>query len=273
MLIGISTGLQHESPTQWAQQMVELGCGSVVFPIDYTASDKTIFSYVEAAKAYQLVIAEVGIWRNPLATDPVLRKEARERSVGQLQLAEAIGAKCCVNIAGTMGGPIWDGGYPENYNQETWKRTVEYTQQLIDTVKPVKTAYCLEPMPWMIPDGPDQYLKLMQEIDRDCFKVHMDLVNMISSPQRYFFADDFMQECFDKLGPYICSCHLKDIRLREELTFQLEEVACGQGSLNIEKYIALANQYNPQMPMIVEHLDTDEEYRRSMNYLKQRLGL
>lgn len=272
MLIGISTALQHTSPIQWAEQMAELGCKSVVFPVDYTASDKEIQAYVQAAKEYGLLIAEVGIWRNPLAMDVSRRQEARERSAGQLRLAEAIGAKCCVNVAGTMGGPVWDGGYPENYSKETWAATVEYTQELIDEVKPVKTSYCLEPMPWMIPDGPDECLKLIEEVDRECFKVHLDFVNMINTPHRYFFADEFMQECFDKLGKYICSCHLKDIRLRPEFTFQLEEVACGQGSLHIEKYITLANQYNLDMPIIVEHLNTDGEYRESMVYLKNRLS-
>lgn len=149
MLIGISSSLQHDSPAQWAEQMVELGCRSVVFPVDYTASEHTINSYVEAAKAFQLEIAEVGIWRNPLASDAKERQEARERSVEQLRLADAIGAKCCVNIAGAVGGSRWDGGCRENFSQDAWARTVEYSQELIDTVNPTKTAYCLESMPYL----------------------------------------------------------------------------------------------------------------------------
>lgn len=272
MLLGISSALEHKDPQQWAKQMVEIGCKSVVFPVDYTAPDKTIADYVDAARQNDLVIAEVGIWRNPLSLDETQRKEARERSMGQLRLAEEIGAKCCVNIAGTVGGPIWDGGYRENFSQKTWDATVAYVQQLMDAVKPKKTAYCLEAMPWMIPSGPDECLKLIEDVDRENFTVHLDLVNMITSPQRYFFADEFMQECFDKLGHLISSCHLKDIQLLQPYTFQLKEVACGEGTLPIEKYMTLVNEYNPQMPVIVEHLDTDEEYRNSMAYLKKRLG-
>lgn len=48
------------------------------------------------------------------------------------------------------------------------------------------------------------------------FGVHLDAVNMITSPRRYFFNDEFLEECFRKLGGAICSCHLKDIRLKEE---------------------------------------------------------
>ena len=30
---------------------------------------------------------------------------------------------------------------------------------------------------------------------------------------------------------------------------------------------------NPQMPMIIEHLTTDEEYAASVRYVQERLGL
>ena len=73
------------------------------------------------------------------------------------------------------------------------------------------------------------------------------------------------------MGKEICSCHLKDIRLKTEYTFQLEETYCGNGSLNIEKYASLINQYNRDMPLIIEHLKTDEEYISSLNYVKERL--
>lgn len=271
MRIGLSSPLRHETPQEWAAQMVELGCKAIVFPLDYTAPENLIADYVDAAKMHDLTIAEVGIWRNVFAIDRNEREEARKRAVGQLRLADQIGAECCVNVAGTFGGPVWDGGYKENYSREAWDLIVSYTQGLLDEVKPVRTKYSIEPMPWMYPTSPDECLKLLSEVDRQAFGIHLDVVNMINTPERYFFSDDFIQECFDKLGSLVCSCHLKDIRLREELTFQLEETFCGNGTLNIEKYISLMNQYNPDMPVIIEHLNTDEEYRDSLQYVKERL--
>lgn len=272
MRIGLSSSLAHENPEQWAVQMHELGCRSVVFPVDYTEPDHVIADYVAAANRYDLLIAEAGIWRNVFATNAAEREEARKRAEGQLRLADEIGAKCCVNVTGTWGGPVWDGGYRENFTRECWDAVVSYTRELIDTVKPVRTRYCAEPMPWMIPTSPDEYKELVNDVDREAFGIHMDVVNMINCPQRYFYSDDFLQECFDKLGPYICSCHLKDIRLNQELTFQLEETFCGNGTLNLEKYITLIDLYNKEMPVIIEHLETDEAYRASLKYIQQRLG-
>lgn len=56
------------------------------------------------------------------------REEAREYARRQLRLADEIGAVCCVNVAGTFGGPIWDGGYPENFSTEAWSELVSYTK-------------------------------------------------------------------------------------------------------------------------------------------------
>lgn len=92
-------------------------------------------------------------------------------------------------------------------------------QKLIDEVRPHRVKYSIEPMPWMYPTGPDEYLRLEKDINREEFGIHFDFVNMINSPQRYFHINEFMQECFDKIGDRILSCHLKDIRLKKRIDF------------------------------------------------------
>ncbi len=154
MRIGLSSALQHQTAKEWAANQKELGCRAVVFPVDYTAPEKVIAEYVDAARENDLLIAEVGIWRNVFALNKEERALARERAIGQLRLADEIKAKCCVNVAGTYGGPVWDGGYKENFSQKCWDLTVEYTQQLLDEVKPKYTEYSIEPMPAMYPTSP-----------------------------------------------------------------------------------------------------------------------
>ena len=90
---------------------------------------------------------------------------------------------------------------------------------------------------------------------------------MINCPERYFFSDNFLKECFDLLGQHIVSCHLKDIRLLDDFTFQLRECACGEGTFNFVKYMQLATELNPDMPMIIEHLKNDNEYEESISYV------
>ena len=271
MILGISSPLQHVSPEDWAAKHQALGLGAVVFPANCEDGPETVRAYKQAADAAGLCIAEVGVWRNTLAADPEERRKWISYAIRQLEMADEIGALCCVNVVGTPYGPRWDGGYRDNFSDELWEMAVRMIREIIDGARPRRTKYCIEPMPWMIPGSPDGCLRLLEAVDRPAFAAHLDVVNMITTPRRYFYNDEFLEECFFKLRGTICSCHLKDIRLREEYTFQLEECACGEGILDLERYARLATAENPRMPMIIEHLHSDEEYLASIRYVQERL--
>jgi sugar phosphate isomerase/epimerase len=267
MRLGISGNLKHVSAEEWAEKLRDLGCGAVVFPCDHHTEETKIEAYVQACRDYDLVIAEVGAWCSPLHVNSQERAKNLRYCQEQLRLAERIGAKCCVNIAGSC-GEIWDGGYAENYSEATYQRIVETVREIIDAVNPARTCYTLEPMPWMVPDGPESYLQLLKDVNRSGFAVHLDIVNMISCPDRYFFNTRFIEKCFHLLGPFIKSCHVKDVRLEHFLTFNLKEVACGQGALDIVRYMQLADAANPDIPFIIEHLNTEEEYIAAVRYIR-----
>lgn len=271
MYLGISSSLQHSSPEEWAAKHKALGLETVNFPVTCDDGEDVFMAYKKAADEVGLTIAEVGVWRNTLAADSVERQQWIDYAVRQLRMADAIGATCCVNVVGTPYGPRWDGGYRENFSRELWDMAVKMIRLIIDTARPKYTKFSIESMPWMIPSSPDEYLHLIEDVDRTEFGTHLDVVNMITTPQRYFYNDEFLRECFEKLHGTIVSCHLKDILLKQEYTFQLQECACGEGTLDINLYAQLANAENPNMPMIIEHLTTDKEYVASVQYVRERL--
>lgn len=273
MRLGLSSPLKHENPKQWAKLHKSLGCGCVNFPLNCYADKNLIKAYADAANEAGLVIAEVGIWNNMLDADPEKRKSAIDYNIRQLILADEIGAVCAVNVAGTPHGPRWDGGYRENFSDETFDMIVETVQYILKQANPKKAHFSIESMPWMVPTGPQEYLKLIERVNHPNFSAHLDIVNMITSPERYFFNDKFLQECFTLLKGKICSCHLKDIHLKGEFTFQLQECALGEGELDLELFASLADAESPDMPMIIEHLHTDEQYLNSLRYLQNRLKL
>ena len=243
-----------------------MGLSSVVFPCSYDAKISVIDAYVKVCKDYDLTIAEVGAWKNLMASDETERKENFMFCKNQLELAEYIEANCCVNISGAK-GKIWDGGYKDNYSDETYSEIVETVQKLIDSVNPQKTFYTLEPMPWMHPDSPEDYLKMLKDIDREAFGVHLDIVNMISDPQKYLFNEQFTNEAISLLGEHIKSCHIKDVLLENHLTVSLKEVPCGEGGINLKNYIKQIDRLNRDMPVIIEHLQIEEEYVKAIKYI------
>ena len=76
----------------------------------------------------------------------------------------------------------------------------------------------------------------------------------------------------DLLGDKIRSCHIKDVHLKEENTFQLKECAPGKGEFPLRYYVEKMNSLDADMPVILEHLNTDEEYIKYMAYLKEVLN-
>ncbi len=271
MRLGTSSPLKHTSPEDWAENQIRLGCTTVVFPVQSNEPEDKIIAYKEAADKAGLSIAEVGIWRNALSMDDAEKKENMDYCVEQLRLADFLHARCAVNVAGAF-GPKWDGGYKENFTDEAWKKTVSMVQEIIDRANPQNTFFTLEPMPWMIPTGPKEYLRLIELVDRDRFAVHMDIINMISSAERYFNPEEFVDECVATLGNRIKSCHIKDVHLDERYTLRLEECGPGDGEFPLRHYVERINELDPDMPVILEHLNTDEEYIKYMGYLKEELN-
>ncbi len=270
MRLGISSALKHDSPEQWAQRQVALGCRAVVFPLGSDAPQEQVDAYKKAADEHDLLIAEVGIWRNALAQDAQERAKQRDYCVAQLRLADYLGARCAVNVAGAFGSR-WDGGYRANFTDEAWKETVRMVQEIIDRADVKRSYFTLEPMPWMIPTGPKDYLRLIEDVDRDRFAVHLDIINMVNAADRYFFADEFIEECAELLGKQIRSCHIKDVHLKQEYTLQLEECPPGKGEFPLRHYVSRMNELDADMPVILEHLNSDEEYLQYFAYLKGAL--
>lgn len=272
MRLGINASLSHSSPEEWGQKMRELGCRSVVFPVNYQASAGLIDAYVQAARENDLVIAEVGVWCSPVSEDRAAGELALEKCREQLKLADYVEARCCVNVTGAA-GERWDLGYPENFSQAHYEKVVDSIRRIIDSVNPQKTFYTIEPMPWMIPTGPKEYERLIRDVDRPAFGVHMDIANWICSHKRYFGQEKFMDKVFRRLGGSIRSCHLKDVKLLTDYTFQIKEVPCGKGELNLEYYVNKINEVDQRMPVLIEHLHSEQEYIDSLKYIQGRRSL
>lgn len=255
------------SPEEWAEAALEAGYSAVYFPVDYTADQALIDGYKDASRAADLVICEIGVWNNTLDPDPVRREAAIDRAIKQLELAEYVEANCCVNIAGSY-SEQWDGPHKKNLTAEAFDEIVLTTQCIIDAVKPVKTAYSLEPMPWMYPHTADSYVDLIQAIDREGFTAHLDPVNVITSPELYYRNGEVIEEWFSKLGKSIRSCHAKDIKLSGKLTVHLDEVRPGLGELDYETYLRCMTTLDDRACMMLEHMTEEIDYIEATKYIK-----
>jgi sugar phosphate isomerase/epimerase len=257
----------YKDPLEWIKAVSAKGYSAAYCPVPTGADELLVKAYEKAAWEANIIISEVGAWSNPLSKDEKERNEAIKKCKDSLALADLIGAGCCVNISGSR-GEIWDGPHPENMSRETFEMIVQITRDIIDEVKPKRTFFTLETMPWALPDSPDSYLELLKAIDRKQMGVHLDPVNMINSPGRFYSNGLFIKECFSKLGPFIKNCHAKDILLDSKLTVHLDEVLLGTGGLDYKVFLTELSRLN-NVPLMLEHLQTSGEYdQAAMNVRK-----
>jgi sugar phosphate isomerase/epimerase len=121
----------------------------------------------------------------------------------------------------------------------------------------------------MYPHTAESYLALIEAIDRERFGAHVDMVNVINSPQRYYDNAALIRTWFETLGPHIRSCHAKDTKLSTQLTTHLDEVRPGLGNLNYRVLLQEIDKLDPDMPLMIEHLHTAADYQKSTAYIRQ----
>jgi sugar phosphate isomerase/epimerase len=255
------------TPQKWIEAVQRAGYRAAYWPHGLGQPDDEAQAYADAARAADIVIAEVGAWSNPIDADESKRRAALEKCKASLALADRVGALCCVNITGSRGAQ-WDGPHPLNLSPETFDMIVECTRDIIDAVRPTRTFYTLETMPWMYPDSAQSYARLIQAIDRPQCAVHLDPVNLICSPQRFFGNAALLRECFATLGPLIKGCHAKDIALDARLTVHLDEVRPGLGGLDYRVFLSEMHKLHPDTPLMLEHLPTPDDYAQAAAHVR-----
>lgn len=259
-----------EGPEDWAAEVRRLGYAAADCPLQPDADDATVAAYVKAAAAADVVIAEVGAWSNPISPDEVTRKAALDKCKKSLALAERVGAVCCVNIAGSRDAKVNNAPHVLNFTPETFEMIVASIREIIDAVKPRRTFYTLETKPIIFPDSAETYLDLIKAVDRKAFAAHLDPINMVSSARRYYFFADFIAETVAKLGPYIKSCHVKDLTLKatSREILHLDETQPGKGGLDLGAYIREVGKLGANLPFVMEHLDTPEQFAEASEHLR-----
>ena len=268
MRLGGPTFGDVSDPGAWAALVRTSGYGAAYAPCSPDADDATISGYRKAARDHDVVIAEVRAWSNPISTSEPERKAAENKCTAALAHAERLGAVCTVNIAGSRSPDRWDGPHPDNLTRGTFDLVVESVRRIIDAVKPSRTFYTLETMPWVFPDSADSYLDLVRAIDRPAFGVHFDPVNLVNCPRRLFDTGAMIREFCEKLGPWIKSIHAKDVTCDNRLTFHVDECRPGQGVLDHGALLRCAERLGPDIPVLLEHLPNEEEYRLAAAHIR-----
>jgi len=268
MRLGGPIFLKSDDPAELAQEHRRLGYRAAYAPkVEANETDR-IKAIIKEFGARDVVLAEVGGWCNMLDPDPEKRRKNLAHVQDRLAVSELLGARNCVNIAGSYNPHYWCGPDPKNITEEFIDATVENCRHVIDAVKPTRTKFSIEMMPFNFPTGPDDYLKLIKRVDRKGFGVHLDVCNVMNSPERMYHNSEVIDECFRKLRPWIVSCHAKDLAWEDYVQVSLREVIPGRGHIDYKAYLRGLSGLPVDAPLMLEHLKTPEEYDEGRHHIQ-----
>jgi sugar phosphate isomerase/epimerase len=72
----------------------------------------------------------------------------------------------------------------------------------------------------------------------------------------------------EKLGPFIKSCHAKDVLVRKGMVVHIDETRPGLGCLDYPALVRALNRLDADMPLMMEHLSSNQEYELAAGYLR-----
>jgi sugar phosphate isomerase/epimerase len=266
MRLGGPVFYKGSDPEEFVLAHIKKGFKAAYCPREIQAGiTEDIAKYRQALDKHDVVLAEVGIWNNPLSRDKDAAKKAFDYAVSRLTLAEELEARCCVNVVGTWYDGNWYGPCAENYSDDFFAYAVEVSRKIIDAVKPVRTKMTFELMPYVFLDSPAEYIRFLKALDRPSAGIHFDPANCISSPRLFYHNAAFFEEAFRIFNTNVCSMHLKDINLRTDpLSVMLDEVPIGEGKLDYIKLLKLIDTHLPKdIPVMLEHLPDETAYDKA----------
>jgi sugar phosphate isomerase/epimerase len=217
-----------------------------------------------------ILFAEYGAYGiNLLDTDPTGRQENIDELCRRLEYADRAGARCCVMHGGSFETGGWGRPNAANFSERAFEETVRGVQTIVDAVRPASAKLVMETEKWVLPDNPDVYRRLVTAIDRPAFGVHLDPVNIVSSPRLFQATGAFVHECLEKLGAYIVSCHAKDVITVDTYPYYITETyAGGGGVLDYGTYLSELAKLGADVPLMIEHLNA-EQLPKAVDFLQR----
>ncbi len=97
----------------------------------------------------------------------------------------------------------------------------------------------------------------LEEVNSPRIRALLDAANLLE------FND--LEEMFNQLGPWIDCFHAKDFKLHAD-----RGVAPGQGDLDYQKYVRLAAERRPGVPMVVEYVGS-KNYQPALAHLRKAM--
>ncbi|MFC1508982.1 sugar phosphate isomerase/epimerase family protein [Candidatus Omnitrophota bacterium] len=233
-----------------------------------TIKDSELNDFMIALKKYNMVVFEVGGYRNILHPDGATREKNLKILASCIEIAEKLNCPQVGTCSGSRDPKYYINVHPDNWTMETWKLLVKGVKQVLRDTAGMKAALGMEAQVTTNIDGPRAHKRLIEDVGDPRCAVNLDPTNMISL-STYYHTTELINECFDLLGENIKGCHAKDTYIwPDKQTVHIQEVAAGRGVMDYETYLVRMSRLKWPRTLNPEHVP-DDQIIESHEYIKK----
>ena len=209
------------------------------------------------AKAYRsrgLEIQALGVYANLIEPDDAEREKNYQYFADMMRIAKTMDVHMLLTECGSIIVPGKGRDLSASLDEKTWPRLVEMTRRLIPLAEKHDVVIAIESYFQDLLGSATAVRYFMEEINHPRIRALLDPANLL--------PHNTLEEMFNALAPYICAMHAKDRKLHVT-----HGVAAGKGDLDYRKYIALARQHCPQIPLILEYVN-EKTYQAALEHVR-----
>jgi sugar phosphate isomerase/epimerase len=199
-------------------------------------------------------IHALGVYVTLVHPDPAERRANLAYFETMMKLGEHMGVRAFLSEMGHYHPPGPAPAVPYDWQDEVWKTTVGTAKELARVAEANNATVLLEPIYRSVLASAKRVRVFLEEVGSERVRAQLDPANLLE-------VND-LEEMFVQLKPWIGGIHAKDRKLHVT-----QGVPAGQGDLDYRKFVTLAAQHAPGVPLIIEYAGT-KNYRPALAHLR-----
>jgi len=225
---------------------------------EITAADCAVFAALCNTAGLDLAQFSLSYGECLFAPDQAVRTAVTAKIERGIALARQLRAQTLLIRPGSLNptGP-WT-PHRDNYLPASMDRLIATLRSIAARAEAEGVLIVIETHAISILDSPETCNALVAAIGSPSMRVVMDPVNHFQSLRQVYAAHERLKHIFDLMGTFAPIAHIKDIAVRDDLVLHLDEVAPGEGELDLALLLRRFDGLYPEGYGLLEHLPAEK---------------
>lgn len=204
-----------------------------------------------------IAIDALGVYATLIHPDAGERRAHLDYFEAMMKIGGHMGVRVFLSEMGHYHPPGPAPAVAYDWQDEVWSRALETGKELARIAEAQGATVLLEPIYRSLLASAKRTRLFLEEVGSRHVRAQLDPANLLE-------VND-LEEMFGQLKPWIGGLHAKDRKLHVT-----KGVAAGQGDLDYRKFVTLAAQQAPGVPLTIEYVGTSD-YRQALEHLRRTL--